>query len=255
MAVSNYIIAIGILLAVAFIPSIWYTVKIRNVEQYSREPWGAIAGAFTWGAFIATITAIFLSFLLIILFGYGLSLNREYSYLAEDPALWSLILACVVAPFVEEFTKGVGVFMVGKHINEVEDGLIYGAASGLGFAATENLLYESSALLTGGLAAYIAVAVVRTISSSLLHASATAMTGYGVSRHIVGGSRFHIIPWYLLAVGMHALFNLFASFSVIAGDTSLPIFGLFLAIFFAWSSYGWIKKRIRALDTIRSGRY
>jgi len=35
-------------------------------------------------------------------------------------------------------------------MKEIEDGIVYGAAAGLGFAATENLIYESNAFLTDG---------------------------------------------------------------------------------------------------------
>ncbi len=247
----NTTLGIIILISVAFIPCIYYIVKIRNMERYRREPWAPVAGIFLWGALIATFTAVILSLLFI---GVSEGLMREYEYLANEPGVKALILVCVIAPFSEELTKGIGVFLVKRRITEVEDGLIYGAASGLGFAATENLLYESSALSEFGLGAFIMVAIIRTISSALLHGSATAMTGYGVSKKIMLGRGYHIIPYYLLAVAMHALFNLFASFSIIGewvGQPAMPFLGLFLAILFAGTSYRFVKRKIRDLDSGR----
>jgi RsiW-degrading membrane proteinase PrsW (M82 family) len=253
MALLNSTIGLVILILIAFIPCIYYIVKIRNSERYYREPWGPVAGIFIWGAIIATFTAVILSMFFI---GLSSGLMREYEYLAADPGVQTLFIVCIIAPFVEEFTKGVGIYFVKRRLTEVEDGLIYGAASGLGFAATENLLYETSALAESGLAAFIIVAFIRTISSALLHASATAMTGYGISKKINLGRTYHIIPFYLLAVAMHGIFNLFASFSIIGEwlglDVALPVLGLFLAIFFAGGSYRFIKGKIRDLD---SGRH
>ncbi len=54
---------------------------------------------------------------------------------------------------VEFFLKG--------EIDEVEDGIVYGAACGLGFGATENILYGLSAgVAVGGLAGLIFIVVV-----------------------------------------------------------------------------------------------
>ena len=43
----------AILFLVAFVPSILYTVWIRNTERYSREPWLRVMAVFLWGAVFA----------------------------------------------------------------------------------------------------------------------------------------------------------------------------------------------------------
>ncbi len=235
-----------LLILIAFVPPLLYLRKVRNMEKYAREPWSTLAKVFLWGAFIATITAVILEIVLLAFAPHTL-FRREYEYLADEKSLEMLILACVIAPFAEEFTKGVGVLTAKKCIKEVEDGLVYGAASGFGFAATENLLYEASALQYG-LITFIFVVFVRTIASALLHGSATAMTGYGISRKIVLKRNYHVLPFYFAAVSMHALFNLCASFSLLFDNAYLPLFGLLFAIGLAGTSYKFIKKKIALLD-------
>ena len=170
-----------ILFAVAFAPSIAYIIWIRNTERYAREPWGRIAGTFIWGAVFGIIIAVVFSLILMWVFEMTLP-DRLYSSIEENRGYTTLILVCVIAPLAEEAAKGLGVFSAGVELDEVEDGLVYGSSVGLGFAATENLLYEYIALTTLGFEAFIATAIVRSISSALLHASATSVTGYGISR-------------------------------------------------------------------------
>jgi RsiW-degrading membrane proteinase PrsW (M82 family) len=228
-----------ILVAVAFLPSIVYIIWIRNTERYEREPWGRIFGTFIWGAVFGVIIAVVFSLVLIYLFE-SITPDRLYDSISGDDYLSLLFLVVIVAPFAEEAAKGIGVFAAGSELDEVEDGLIYGSSVGLGFAATENLLYEYIALTTLGFGAFIATAVVRSISSALLHASATSATGYGIGRRKILGRGYHIIPFFLLAVFMHGLFNFFASMGT--------IFGLLLAIMFAIAAIEFTRHKIHQLD-------
>ena len=63
--------------------------------------------------------------------------------LAAGATVAIVVGAVIIAPFVEEFLKALGMMRAGvkEEVDEVEDGLVYGAACGLGFAATENLMY------------------------------------------------------------------------------------------------------------------
>ncbi len=240
-------IKIAILLSVAFIPPILYLRWIRNAERYGRDPWWVLASIFLWGA----VTAIAISFILEMLFmwAYGEYFKRTYEILQRHENLDTLILACVIAPFVEEGAKALGVFSARHHIIEIEDGLIFGAAAGLGFAATENLLYEYAALSTYGIVAYIMLAIIRSVSSALLHGSATAVSGYGIARKWLYKRSF--IPFFLLAVLMHASFNFIASLSLIFEGTAIPLFGLILAIVFGVSAIIVIRRKVEELDYLR----
>jgi len=154
-----------------------------------------------------------------------------------------------VAPIVEESVKAFGLVLVLAYILREEDGMIYGIAIGLGFAATENLLYELSALNVG-VDAYLATAILRTITSTILHATATGVTGLGVGRAVVRKKPlFTALPFLLGAILMHAVFNFIASLNTtypdLFGDFTCVITFLILLIFagYAWSS---VRRRISA---------
>ena len=245
--VSPTAIKLEVLVLVAFLPSILYVRWIRNAEHYNREPWFSVSLVFLWGAITAIVISLFLEILLMGL--YGEYFERTYEFLQNNETASALILTCVIAPFVEEGAKVLGVVLARHHIFEPEDGFVYGAAAGLGFAATENLFYESSALARYGLMVYILLVIIRSISSALLHGSATAISGYGVSRKILYGRSF--ILFFLLAVLMHASFNFLASFSIVFEGASLPLLGLGLAIVFAVFSIILIRRKIEELDTMR----
>ncbi len=243
------LIKIEILVAVAFLPSILYMRWIRNAERYNREPWTTISLVFLWGAITAIVISLALEMLL---YGiYGAYIVRMYELLQNNETASALVLTCVIAPFVEEGAKVLGVFFAKGHIFEIEDGFVYGAAAGLGFAATENLFYESGTLAAYGLFAYVLMVIIRSISSALLHGSATAVSGYGVARKSMYGRSF--LPFFLLAVLMHASFNFLASFSTVFEGVSLPLFGLALAVLFGITSFIIIRRKIQSLDL--SGRF
>jgi RsiW-degrading membrane proteinase PrsW (M82 family) len=227
-----------LLFIAAFVPPIIYIVWIRNTEKYEREPWARIFSTFIWGAVFGVILGVLFSYLLIWILGYALE-GPIYEAITENPTYTTLFLVCVIAPIAEEAAKGLGVFSAGPDLDEVEDGLIYGASVGLGFAATENLLYAYIALQEGVELA-IATIIVRSISSALLHASATSATGYGIGKKKVLGIGKYIIPYYLLAVLMHATFNFFASMQ--------SFFGLILAVMFAIVAIEFTRHKIHQLD-------
>ncbi len=245
MSLDTYI-KLAILISVAFIPSIIYMVWIRNAERYGRNSWWILGAIFIWGAITAVAISLILEILLINAYG---EFERTYEVLQRHENLETLVLACVIAPFVEEGAKALGVFAARKHMFEIEDGFVFGAAAGLGFAATENLLYESVTFFKFGLIAYILIAVIRSTSSAFLHGSATAVSGYGISRKVLYGRSF--LPFFLLAVLMHAMFNFLASFSLLFEGTELPLLGLGLAIVFGIVSIVIIRRKIMELDGMR----
>jgi protease PrsW len=241
-----------ILLLAAFVPSVIYLVWIRNTERFNREPYRRLISVFAIGATVSVGLAIFAEYFLMRLLDQNI--ERVYQVLGNNPNLGSLILACVIAPLVEEFAKALGVFRVRRFITEIEDGIVYGAAAGLGFAATENLLYEGSALSTYGVNVFIASVVVRSLSSALLHASASSIFGLGIARSSLQGKGWML--YYLGAVLMHSIFNLFASFGELyqgqLGE-SANLIGLTAAFVLAISGISIARSKIRHLDRAQRG--
>jgi RsiW-degrading membrane proteinase PrsW (M82 family) len=245
----------------AFLPPLLYLVWIRNTERYGKEPWGAMLKTFAWGAVIAVFIAIFLSLVLIYIYQQGI--GRIYVSYGQNPTLDLLILSVVIAPFTEEFAKGIGVYTTRGDITEEEDGLVYGAACGLGFAATENLLYGVIAYVQGGWISFFTLIVLRSIASALLHASASAVMGFGIAKSLTIWEKASVLPYYLGAVGMHAAFNLLASMGVIfetnnPGDPNaiyIHLFSLLIVIFFAVIAIGVIRQKIRSYDRSKTYPY
>jgi RsiW-degrading membrane proteinase PrsW (M82 family) len=240
-------------IVVAFTPSLIYVVMVRNTERYRREPWRAVMKTFLWGTTGAILIAAVLEVVLIYFYSNTFEFLRGYEFLAKHKdSIDALIIAAVIAPFVEEATKAYGVITARRYIDEVEDGLIYGASSGFGFAATENLLYEVSALLTGGIASWIAVSLIRSVASALLHGSATSMTGLGYSSKRISG-RGSMLHGYGTAVAMHSSFNVIASIPIIFASSKnalVYLVPLLLAVLYGSMAFKYIRSKIRYYDRI-----
>lgn len=231
-----------VIAAAAFVPAILYALWIRSTEIYQREPVLALLGVFIYGATVSVGLAIFLESVVIDIFALFLSAGAL-----------SLFLSAVIAPVVEELTKATGVLVARGRLDEVENGLVYGAAVGLGFAATENVLYFSDALSAGG-DIFLWTFVTRTLTSTLLHASSSAIVGFGIARSVAqvrwSGRRSSWSPYYLAAVLIHAAFNLLASFGEIFVDEAglLSIIGLALSFLLVWGTIRFVRRKIEELD-------
>lgn len=246
------ILDIAILIAAAFVPSLIYLIWIRNTERHAREPYPRLLLIFSLGATISVVLAVMIEAVMITLL--RMNFERVTDILGHNPSLESFLLAVVIAPFAEELTKTFGVLKNRRLISELEDGIVFGAAAGLGFAATENLMYEGSAFLSGGAQAFIATAVIRSLSSALLHASSTSVVGLGIARSAL--QRRSWLPYYLVAVLMHGTFNLAASFGSLSESQLGPsayLIGLAVAFVIAVVGISAVRAKIRSLDGPQGG--
>ncbi len=242
-------LSLSVIITVAFFPPILYMILIRNTERYEREPWHAVFRSFIGGATVGIGMAAILEVILVHFYSSSLDFLREYEFIAKHEAsVNALIIAGLIAPLVEEATKIYGITVSRREINEIEDGLVYGASSGFGFAAMENMVYEISALLSGGFAAWLIVSIIRSLSSALLHGSATAMSGLGYSLR-----KFHrgsLLRGYLTAVGMHSSFNIIASIPIILSgiNPAVYLFPLAIGIAYGITAFSHIRRKIRYYD-------
>lgn len=187
----SLIAAAAPVLAVLFF--IWW------VDRYDREPLGYVFAAFLWGGLGAIALSILGTEAGIRLLG-GLINNSGFDF----PAV-------VIAPFIEEFMKGLVVFFLLKYrqFDNVTDGLVYGAASGLGFGMTENFMYFTQ--LAGFSPGYewLNLLFVRSMMTANMHCAASATFGAGISKLKDGGKSawMSVGVFYLLAVLLHATWN------------------------------------------------
>lgn len=231
-----------LLFAFAFLPAVIYVIWIRNTERYNRERWAPIIICFLWGATVAVVASIILEIIL------EISLATSF----ESTNLIGLSTAILIAPFAEELVKpfALRTKTVKREIDELEDGLIYGAVAGLGFSATENLFYGYSFITDceqGSrfiLITWVIFMLIRSFGGCLLHASATALTGYGYGKAIINKtSKIRIFPYFVLAVFAHAAYNFLVSFDIFGA-----LSGLFLALLLVYISIRLLRNKIRKLD-------
>jgi protease PrsW len=248
-------VGLVLIVMVSILPPIIYLVWIRDAEVCRRESMSSVLMAFAFAA-VASLGAAYVIETLLVdgLFSPGSVLTQGFwGIQPNDENVQLLILAVFIAPVVEEFTKSWAVLFMLPRLNEVEDGLVYGAAAGLGFAAVENILYNGSGLVAGT-EVFLVIAISRALTSTLLHASATAVTGYGIALskfHKMAGHPQSWALYYAGAVLLHAAFNLFAIMGNFASDVGfVSLIGLILSALLAWIVFTWIHSSIKRLDRV-----
>lgn len=184
------LVSLAVLVLVAIIPGVGYLIWVRDTETCRREPYSVLIGVMVYGGTFAVSAAVILETLAqMALTLPGSPLSRGFGIFGPfDQTLEALLLTVIIAPVVEELVKATGVFTVYGRLNEIEDGIIYGAAAGLGFAVTENVLYFIVAF-SQGIDVLILTVLIRSITSMVLHMSATSISGYGISRLRILGSQ------------------------------------------------------------------
>ncbi|MBN8570699.1 MAG: PrsW family intramembrane metalloprotease, partial [Ignavibacteria bacterium] len=121
-------------LVAAVVPMFTYLLLIWWLDRNDREPFWLVFLNFFWGA----TGAIFLGIIGSLIFQVPLNVVIQ-GFASDNPSqLMDLSGAIITAPIVEEFTKGIFLFMMSynKRFDGVVDGVVYGGAIGLGFGMT-----------------------------------------------------------------------------------------------------------------------
>lgn len=114
-----------------------------------------------------------------------------------------------VAPFIEEFLKGLVVYVLMRRnrIGFLVDAAIFGFAVGAGFAIFENLFYLRALPDT-----LLGTWIVRGFGTAIMHGGATAIFAI-VSHTLIGQhptrGRLTLLPGFMIAVIVHSVFNHF----------------------------------------------
>lgn len=232
-----------LMLLVAFAPPLAYAAWVRNLERREREPWLALGLVFLWGATGAVVLAVALT--------RGLVDLARPGYDAWAPALPLATFAVFVfAPLAEEPAKAVALLFVRDARAEPEDGLVYGAVAGLGFAAVETFLYAQAAYAASGLGGMLVVGTLRGFASAFLHAAASGLVGYAFLR---GGSPWRRLGFLGLAVLVHAAYNLLLSAQgvlapLVQSTVLYGVLGLAGALALAAASFALVRRHVARLD-------
>jgi protease PrsW len=171
-----------VLLAATAIPA---GVIIYRLDQFEPEPASMITIALLWGGVIAlTFGGITNSWLLGFL---------QHVLPAGHVEAWG---AAIVAPIDEELYKGLGLvlmyLMARSELDDVMDGLVYGAMIGLGFQVVENVQYFMLAAdeSGGGAGGVIGMFFLRVVLSGLYsHMLFTGLLGFGFAYYVTQRDR------------------------------------------------------------------
>jgi RsiW-degrading membrane proteinase PrsW (M82 family) len=120
---SASVVSISLLLVVVTL--VWW------IDRHDREPSGLVVFAFLWGAAVAPVACYSL-------LRYGAAWIPDGSADAAA-AIW-LVLLEVVSSEVLKGLAVVSIVVFAATIDNPTDGIVYGAASGLGYAMTHNAL-------------------------------------------------------------------------------------------------------------------
>lgn len=114
------------------------------------------------------------------------------------------VVARVTAPILEEILKAaILIYFIRKpSFRYFVDGAIYGFGVGIGFALLENVTYIASS----GNAA-LALAISRVLSTTLMHAMASALVGISLGQLRRSKARLLPVLGILLAIGVHIIYN------------------------------------------------
>jgi len=191
---SSY--GIGLIVLASAAP-VAYLIWVARTDRYEPEPKWLVLGMFGWGV-VSILPA-----------GLGNSIIFELvgnEYLA----------ATFGAPVIEESLKMLGVLWLatskkfGGEFNNHMDGLVYGFAVGMGFAAVEDASYFARALAAGGIPALTLNVFSRQVLGGIGHGVFTGMTGRWLGLMKVRRGRVtkkDVLPGLLTAMFMHGLWN------------------------------------------------
>lgn len=203
---------IALLLSVflGFVPMIINAAWVYWLDRFEQEPRRLLGFVFLWGAFVAAAGAFLFNTLWEV--GFYLLTNSE--------KLSSLSTYVISAPLVEEFLKGLAVYLIfllyRSEFDSILDGIVYAAIVALGFAATENSLYiYDKGYLEGGYGGLLTLTLVRVLIVGWQHPFYTSFTGIGFAVSRLSRSSFWRYAAPLLgfstSVLTHSFHNLISS--------------------------------------------
>ncbi|MEZ5334722.1 MAG: PrsW family intramembrane metalloprotease [Methanolobus sp.] len=216
-----------------FLVPITYVAFFYQRRHLSKLDMPTTAWAFFYGGLLGVLAAAML----------------EPIFLSHYKLLFSFEVG-----FIEEFAKILGVLVIAKrclHDSEM-DGLILGAASGMGFAALESTGYAFTAFLAsdGSLSQTVLITLIRGVIAPIGHGTWTAILVSVMFRES-GPRVFHInhkvLGAYLTVAILHGLWNglpdvleIFpeSSINVFTGQVLVAIVGIFLL----WRRYNEAKR-------------
>lgn len=217
---------VAVICALACLPTTAFGLfVVRRMDRNEKEPWRLVLVAAAWGAIVATSLVVWGETV------WELSAQRT---LVPGPGLDASL--AFMAGILEEVAKGLAVlllFLVMRNdFDDVVDGIVYGAAVGLGFNFMESVDYMTNLYSIFSPEGYGEVAAgVQWYGRQVLglffgHATYTAFigAGVGIARQLPGVRQkvLAIVSGFLIAIAGHFSWDAWAQFFPIDNT----IFGL-----------------------------
>ncbi|HSB65604.1 MAG TPA: PrsW family glutamic-type intramembrane protease [Anaerolineales bacterium] len=194
-------------LLISLVPVLILIAILYWVDQYHKGPVRLLVVAFSWGAIPALLVAFSTQLFL-----------RIPPNLMGSSAL-EVIRLGFLAPILEEILKAAGVVFIfwrfRREIDDLLDGMIYGAVVGFGFAFISNLFRYAGDFFSVGYPAlnlsFVAVRTVHVLNHGLYTAIFGAFLGYAAKEK--NHSRFYtfILVGLVLSIATHAMQNLLSN--------------------------------------------
>ncbi|MGH7762987.1 MAG: PrsW family intramembrane metalloprotease [Candidatus Dormibacteraceae bacterium] len=198
---------------------------VRRMDRNEKEPWRLVLVAAAWGAIVATS---------LVIWGESLWEMTAQRSLVPGPGLDAS--TAFMAGVLEELAKGTAVVLLflvmRKDFDDVVDGIVYGAAVGLGFNFMETITYMTNLYAIfqpegiGGYAAGFQWYARQVLGLFFGHATYTAFigAGLGIARQLpnVRQKGFAIASGFLVAIAAHFSWDAWLTFFPIQST----VFGL-----------------------------
>jgi protease PrsW len=191
-------------LVISLVPVLILVAVLYWVNRYHKGPVKLMAVAFSWGAIPALLVA----------FSVQLFLKIPPSLMGSSAL--EVIRLGFLAPVLEEILKDAGVLFIfwrfHRELNDLLDGMIYGAVVGFGFAFISNLFRYAGDFFSLGFPAlnlsFVAVRTVHVLNHGLYTAIFGAFLGYASQEKNRVRLWTLIFVGLLLSIATHALQNL-----------------------------------------------
>ena len=221
--------------ALACLPTTAFAlVVVRRMDRNHKEPWRLVLVAAAWGAIVATS---------LVVWGETVWEQSAQHALVPGPGLDTSL--AFMAGILEELSKGIAVlllFLVMRNeFDDVVDGIVYGAAVGLGFNYLESISYMTNVYSifapegAGGVAAGVQWYGRQVLGLFFGHATYTAFigAGVGIARQLPNMRQkvIAIVAGFIVAIAGHFAWDAWAALFPI--DTTVfgwqPATGLVVA--------------------------
>lgn len=208
--------AVAAVCALACVPTTGFGLfVVRRMDRNKKEPWRLVLVAAAWGAIVATS---------LVVWGETVWEGSAQASLVPGPGLDASI--AFMAGVLEELAKGSAVVLLflvmRKDFDDVVDGIVYGAAVGLGFNFMESITYMTNLYSVfspeglGGFAAGFQWYDRQVLGLFFGHATYTAYIGAGIglARQLPSMRKkaFAIASGFIVAIAAHFSWDAWITF-------------------------------------------